>query len=196
MTRRMSQGILRPSLQIWLVCAILSSSHLATYLEESKLFQITVHVPDHRVEEFYVRFGEFISNTPDPDAPSKVDSRLVPGWVQADDALKIAEKLWAEVSLPGRSVLLHMARKAKSSTAFVSAENIAEDLEHPKGKSGIAGILGGVGKAIRRADLPMYSTRSGGSWHYIWDWDGDVYAMEPQVAELLRKAANGPARDR
>lgn len=160
------------------------------------MFQITVHVPDHRVEEFYIRFGEFISNTPNPDAPIEADSRLVPGWVEADDAFKTAEKFWGEVSLPGRSVLLYMARAATNSTAFISAEKIAEDLQHPKGKSGIAGILGGVGKAIRRANLPMYSTRSGGSWHYIWDWDGDVYAMEPKVAALLRKANDGPARDR
>ena len=89
-----------------------------------------------------------------------------------------------------------MAHQAERTTASISAKEIAAELQHPKGKSGIAGILGGVGKAIRRADLPMYSTRSGGSWHYIWDWDGDVYAMEPEVAALLRKAANGPNRDR
>jgi hypothetical protein len=160
------------------------------------LFQIAVHVPDHRVEEFYIRFGEFISNSPDPDAPTTVDSRLVPTWVQADGAIETAERLWAEVSGPGRSVLLYMARAAMDSTAFISAEKIANDMKHPKGKSGIAGILGGVGKAIRRAGLPMYSTRSGGSWHYIWDWDGDVYAMEPRVAALLREANFGPARDR
>lgn len=160
------------------------------------MFQITVHVPDHRVEEFYIRFGEFIANTPEPGAPSEVDSRLVPGWVEADDALEQAEKLWGEISLPGRSVLLYMAREATTSTAFIPAEKIARELKHPKGQSGIAGILGGVGKAIRRAGLPMYSTRSGGSWHYIWDWDGDVYAMEPKVAKLLRRASESPARDR
>lgn len=148
------------------------------------------------MEEFYIRFGEFISKTPNTASPTEINSRLVPGWVNADDAGKTAEKFWGEVSMPGRSVLLYMARAATSSTAFMSAEQVAEAVQHPKGKSGIAGILGGVGKAIRRADLPMYSTRSGGSWHYIWDWDGDVYAMEPKVAELLRRANNGPDRDR
>lgn len=159
------------------------------------MFQITVHVPDHRVEEFYIRFGEFLTSVPDPTAPLVSDSRLLPGWVEADDALKIAEKFWGELSMPGRSVLLYMARAAKHSTASLSAEKVARDVQLPNGKSGIAGILGGVGKAIRRANLPMYSTPSGGSWHYIWDWDGDVYTMEPKVSELLRKAANGPARD-
>lgn len=160
------------------------------------MFQITVHVPDHRVEEFYIRFGEFISDTPNLDAPISAGSRLIPGWIEAEDALDVAERLWGQTSLPGRTVLLYMARGAVESTAFISAEQIAEELKHPKGKAGIAGILGGVGKAIRRAGLPMYDTRSGGSWHYIWDWDGDVYAMEPEVARLLRKANDGPARDR
>ncbi|QJU56273.1 hypothetical protein SCB71_21255 (plasmid) [Herbiconiux sp. KACC 21604] len=160
------------------------------------MIQITVHVPDHRVKEFYARFGEFISETPDPHTPIEVDSRLLPAWVEADDALITAERFWKEVSLPGRSVLLCMARAAMKSTAFISAEDLAQALQHPKGKSGVAGILGGVGKAIRRADLPVYSTRSGGSWHYIWDWDGEVYAMEPKVAELLRMASNLPSRDR
>ena len=163
---------------------------------EVRSVEKTFRIPDHRVEEFYIRFGEFISNTPNPAAPIEIDSRPVPGWVEADDALKIAEKFWGEVSMPGRRVLLYMARAATNSTAFISAKKIAEEMQHPKGKSGIAGILGGVGKAIRRADLPMYSTPSGGIWHYIWDWDGDVYAMEPKVAELLRKANDGPARDR
>lgn len=147
------------------------------------------------MEEFYIRFGEFLTSMPDLSAPSVADSRLIPSWVEADDALKIAEKFWGELSMQGRSVLLYMARVAKYSTASLSAEKVARDLQHPNGKSGIAGILGGVGKAIRRANLPMYSTPSGGSWHYIWDWDGDVYTMEPKTAELLRKAANGPARD-
>lgn len=147
------------------------------------------------MEEFYIRFGEFLTNVPDLTAPLVADSRLLPGWVETDDALKIAEKFWGELSVPGRSVLLYMARAAKDSTASLSAEKVAKDVQHPKGKSGIAGILGGVGKAIRRANLPMYSTPFGGRWHYIWGWEGDVYTMEPKVAELLRKAANGPARD-
>ncbi|WP_190987853.1 hypothetical protein [Pseudarthrobacter sulfonivorans] len=53
----------------------------------------------------------------------------------------------------------------------------------------MAGILGGMGKAIRRAGLPMYTTPRGNSWHYIWDWDGERYSMTPEVARLLRAAS-------
>ncbi|WP_445996615.1 hypothetical protein ACUWEX_13800 [Okibacterium fritillariae] len=160
------------------------------------MHQITVHVPENRVEDFYIRFGEFLAGEPaDTSFPAVISSRQVPQWALSDEAQVVAERLWAQVSGPGRSVLIYLARQAKEATAFVSAEKIARDLNHPKGKSGIAGILGGVGKAIRRADLPVYSTHSGGQWHYLWDWDGDAYAMEPQVAQLLIKANNGPARD-
>ncbi len=68
-------------------------------------------------------------------------------------------------------------------------EEIAKAISHPKGASGVAGTLGGEGKAIRRAGLPMYTTPKGNSWHYIWDWDGQRYCMTPEVARLLRTAA-------
>jgi len=152
------------------------------------LIPITVHVPDHRVEEFYIRFGEFISNIRHPEDPLRLPSGTVPSWVQTDDAPKLAAKLWEEVSLPGHAVLNYLVRATKTETVHLRPEEIAEAMSHPKGKSGIAGILGGVGKAIRRASLPTYTTPNGDSWHYIWDWDGERYSMAPEVAEVLRLA--------
>jgi hypothetical protein len=172
----------------------MSASYLTTYLGCVLVISITVYVPDHRVEEFYVRFGEFISDTPNPEAPVRLKSGVIPRWAESDDAASIAAALWGEISLPGHSVLLHMIRGTDENTTYFRPEEIADALNHPKGKSGIAGILGGVGKAIRRAGLPMYSTSSGGTWHYIWNWDGDRYSMTPEVARLLRKASIGPSR--
>ena len=154
------------------------------------IIPITVHVPDHRVEEFYIHFGEFMSDTPDPDAPTNVASGTIPGWVQSDKALSIAASLLDEVSLPGRSVLMQMVRLTGDETKRFRAEEIADAIGHPMGKSVVAGTLGGVGKAIRRAGLPMYRTPRGNSWHYIWDWDGDSYSMTPEVAQVLRAAAH------
>lgn len=154
------------------------------------MIPITVHVPDHRVEEFYIRFGEFISDTPDPDAPTLLPSGMVPGWVQSDDASEIASALWEEISLPGHALLLHLIRATGDQTKHFRPEDIADAVSHPRGTSGIAGILGGVGKAIRRAKLPMYSTPRGTSWHYVWNWDGEHYSMTPEVAKLLRAASN------
>jgi hypothetical protein len=45
------------------------------------IIPVTVHVPDHRVEEFYIRFGEFMAAVPNPDAPSQLQSGIVPSWV-------------------------------------------------------------------------------------------------------------------
>ena len=91
-------------------------------------------------------------------------------------------------------MLLHMIRATENETTRLRPEDIANAADHPKGKSGIAGIFGGVGKAVRRAGLPMYSTPTGGKWHYVWDWDGEYYSMTPEVADLLRKASVGPTR--
>ncbi|WP_426940084.1 hypothetical protein [Pseudarthrobacter sp. S6] len=164
-------------------------THVATYLGVQMLIPITVHVPEHRVAEFQIRFGEFMANATDPDAPSLLPSGIVPSWVETDEAPAIAATLWEKISLPGHEVLLHLIRATGDETAHFLPEEIAKAISHPKGKSGVAGILGGVGKAIRRAGLPMYTTPRGNSWHYIWDWDGERYSMTPEVARLLRTAA-------
>lgn len=148
---------------------------------------ITVHVPEHRVEDFYVRFGEFIANVTDPEAPTRLPSGTVPSWIETDEAPAIAAKLWSEISFPGRRILHYLIGEAKEETVALLPEELATLTGYPK-KSGVAGVLGGIGKAIRRAGLPMYTTPRGTSWHYIWGWDGERYSMTPEVAQLLREA--------
>ncbi len=152
------------------------------------MFPITVHVPVHRVEEFYIRFGEFLSETPDLALPLQLPSGMVPGWVQSEEAATLAAALWAELSAPGRLVLEELIRNVDEETAHFTPAEVAGATEHTKGASGVAGVLGGVGKAIRRAGLPMYITPKGAAWHYIWGWDGERYSMTPEMARLLRTA--------
>lgn len=152
------------------------------------MIPITVHVPERRVEEFYIRFGEFVADVPAPELPVHLSSGTVPSWALGDEAAAMASNLWGEVSGPGHSVLTYLSRAARKETASFTPEQLAEDLGHPKGVSGIAGILGGVGKAIRRAGLPTYRTPRGAEWHYVWGWDGERYSMTPEVAALLRAA--------
>lgn len=158
------------------------------------IIPITVHVPEHRVEDFYIRFGEFIADVPNPDAPTLLPSGAVPSWVQTGDALAIAGTLWDEISMPGQVVLRYMARATGDETKHFLPQEIADAIQYPKGAAGVAGRLGGIGKAIRRAGLPVYTTPQGTRWHYIWGWDGERYSMTPEVARLLRKVAQPGAR--
>lgn len=153
------------------------------------LIPITVHVPEHRVAEFQIRFGEFIADVPDPDAPTLLPSGTVPAWVETDEAPAIAATLWDKISPQGQGVLLHLIRATGDETMHFLPKEIAKAISHPKGASGVAGTLGGVGKAIRRAGLPMYTNPKGKPWHYIWGYDGARYSMTPEVARLLRTAA-------
>lgn len=150
---------------------------------------ITVHVPEHRIDEFNVRFAEFILDVPDPGVPTRLPSGTVPSWVETAEASSIAANLWDEISLPGKGVLRPLIEKARYDTAYLFPKELADLSKYPKGASGVAGVLGGVGKAIRRAGVPLYTTPSGASWHYIWGWDGERYSMTPEVAGLLRAAA-------
>jgi hypothetical protein len=156
------------------------------------LVPITVHVPEHLVPRFYEQFGDLVSKKSATDAlpaPKKVAPHVYePAWVESEDAAELAWALWKELSLLGAQVLLYLAREVGEEPKHFTPEEIAVAMRHPKGPSGIAGVLGGVGKAIRRAGLPMYTSRLGGAWHFVWDWDGAVYTMTPAVARLLREA--------
>ncbi|TQJ34710.1 hypothetical protein [Arthrobacter sp. SLBN-122] len=154
------------------------------------LIPITVHVPEHRVQEFQIRFGEFIAEVPEPDAPTRLPSGTVPAWVETGEAPTIAATLWDKISLRGQEVLLHMIQGTGDQTMHFLPRDIAKAVSDPKGAPGVAGTLGGVGKAVRRAGLPLYVTPKGKNWHYIWDWDGVRYSMTPEVAALLRGAAD------
>lgn len=151
---------------------------------------ITVHVPDHRVEEFYIRFGDFTAATPNRDAPTRTASGLIPTWTESNEALSLAKALWQEVSGPGEFLLVLMTNEVEDETRYFTPDELATKFAHPKGKSAVAGVLGGIGKAIRRAGLPLYVMPSGQFWHYVWDWDGERYSMTPEVAKVLRTARN------
>lgn len=151
------------------------------------LIPITVHVPEHLVSKFYSDFGRFtieeVSN-----APKRLESgAFAPIWVGTPEASDLAAALWDKVSDPGRAVLLYLSRETGDEPRYFRPDEVAAATQNPKGASGLAGVLGGIGKAIRRAGLPMYTTPSGTPWHYVWDWDGEFYIMTPEVASLIKK---------
>lgn len=159
------------------------------------MIPITVHVPDHRVEEFYIHFGEFVADTPTPDRPAHLDSGTVPSWVLSEGADAIADRLWSALSGQGQILLNKLMIEAHDETVRLTPDELAALFGHPKGVARVAGVLGGVGKAIRRAGLPLYKTSSGNVWHYVWDWDGEQYSMTPEVAKVLRHARRREGRE-
>ncbi len=155
------------------------------------MIPITVHVPDHRVEDFYIRFGEFLVDTGERDSPTLLKSGLVPSWVLSDDADAIAARLWAALSGQGQ-ILLH--KLIINAGRRMTPQELAYAFGHPQGTAKVAGVLGGIGKAIRRADLPLYKTPSGDLWHYVWDWENDHYSMTPEVADVMGRARSREGR--
>ncbi|PPH95174.1 hypothetical protein C5C95_16925 [Rathayibacter sp. AY1B7] len=152
------------------------------------MIPVTVHVPPQRVEEFYIRFGEFIADTAEPDAPVRLPSGTVPAWVLGDDADELATRFWGMLSFEGRRLLDRMTENESGETQSWTPDELATRYGHPGGKSKVAGVLGGVGKAAGRAGLPRYRTPSGGPGYYIWDWEQQRYSMTPEVARILRAA--------
>jgi hypothetical protein len=153
------------------------------------LIEINVHVPDERVEEFYIRFGDFLSRKPVSVAtehePITVDGWTVPAWAGQDNAGELMRQLWAKISDPARDTLLVLATGAlDDAPRRFTPKEIAELTQHPKGVSGIAGVLGQVGHVINKVGLPKYAA-SNGPWHYLWDWDRHAYSMSPTVARLV-----------
>lgn len=152
---------------------------------------ITVHVPDDRVADFYVHFGEFLASeaTSEPEKPLVSAAGLtIPAWVHDDEAPVIAAQLWNALSDSVRGVfrvLIAGALEADTPRRFTPAD-LAEHAGVAHGGRGIAGMLGAAGNAIRKLGLPTYEIRKGDTWHCVWHWSHGLYSMDPEVAELLR----------
>lgn len=154
------------------------------------MIPVTVHVPKGRLQDFYVRFAEYLRETPETDDPTWLGDGFVPSWIVSDEADALALKLWGELTLTGNRILTYWSEKARHGETTFTSNDLVALTQNPKGKSGVAGVLGGVGKAIRRAGLPSYRTPNGNDWHYLWTWDGEHYWMSPEVANLLIKASH------
>ena len=153
------------------------------------MIAITVHVPERRVEEFYGRFGEFLTTPPGVTESSPHHVGNPPAWSQDPDAQERVKALWRRVSPLGRDVLRALAQGALAANpqSFTTQE-LADATQNIKGKQALTGVLGGVGNAIQRTGLPKYGTPVGNQWHYVWDWDGERYSMSPDMARLLLTA--------
>ncbi|WIB65609.1 hypothetical protein [Curtobacterium sp. MCBD17_040] len=155
--------------------------------------QVTVYVPDARMEEFYIRFGDFMGGGPSPSSegenpPARHQAGQPPAWTREQGAEERAAAFWHDVTDPGRDVLRVLIAGAEEEPPrhFLPADVVAA--VGAKSTQAIAGILGGVGQVVSGHDLPSYDYEPGRAWHFVWDWDPKkrLYSMAPEMAALLR----------
>lgn len=158
----------------------------------------TVLVHESDIPEFYRRLGENMAertNNSDSAAreqPTRRDTlgadRVAPDWVEESGAEHRAEVLWSSLSQNARntfSVLIDGAL-ADHPQRFTS-EELADAAGIANGPSGVAGVFGAAGRAIRKVGLPLYDNGQSSEWHYVWDWDGTRYWMLPLVAQVFQR---------
>lgn len=148
---------------------------------------ITVPVPDERVADFYQFFGAWLAGSAPAVATlgrqaGNQESDFAP-WGQTEEDLALAQVVWDKLSDRAKSMFELLMEEPGEK---LSGEVIAETLSIPNGKYGVAGVLAWPGRhshavgrflPVRYEDGPV-----GGSANY---W------IEPDVAELFRKAMGG-----
>lgn len=146
---------------------------------------ITVPVPDARVPEFYQSFGAWLAGSPSimaspvgqQSGASDVD---VPPWGSTDDDLGLAGVVWGKLSERAQAMFdLLMDNPGEK----MSGEDIAEALEIPNGKYGVAGVLAWPGRHSYAVSRPLpvrYEDGPVGASANYW--------IEPDVADLFKKA--------
>lgn len=142
---------------------------------------ITVPVPDERVPEFYQLFGAWLAGVPVPDAEEgqqvgNPEVEVAP-WGQTDDDLALARVIWGKLSQ--RAKAMFGVLMEEPSQKF-SGEFLAESLNIPNGKYGVAGVLAWPGRysyAVGRYLPVRYEDGAVGKSANYW--------MEPDVAALF-----------
>jgi hypothetical protein len=143
--------------------------------------EVTVLVPDEpeRVAEFYERHGRWLAGLETGDGSEANVAELV-DWTDSEDDLALARVVWAKFSPPAKALLELLMDPPDRK---FSGEDLAETLDIPNGKYGVAGVLAWPGRhshAVGRW-LPVRYEKGpvGGSASY---W------VTAEVASLFRKA--------
>lgn len=142
--------------------------------------EIKVLVDEARVAEFYEMFGRWLAGRPAEDLP---ETKPQLPWGSTDDDLALAQVVWEKLSDRAKALfgVLMDAPETK-----VSGEKLADDLEIPNGKYGVAGVLAWPGRhclAVGRQLPVKYADGAVGESANYW--------MTQEVAALFRKARDG-----
>ena len=149
------------------------------------MIDVTVKIPEDRVAEFYGLVGRWLAgelreNTVDgeglvPEAHPAPPSE----WATSEEDLALARLVWKKLS--PRAVAFFSALMAEPGRRM-SGEELADGLEIPNGKYGIAGVLAWPGRfcaAVNRTLPCRYEAGPAGTSASYW--------MEPEVAQLFAR---------
>lgn len=141
--------------------------------------EVTVLVPEDRVPAFYAMVGKWLAGEDLEEVPNQIR-----GWDPTDDEDEVLAKIvYDKLSARGKAMFDLLIDDPD--TRYSGLE-IADKLEIPNGKYGVAGVLAWPGRhcaAVGR-HLPI-------SYE-----DGEVgesakYWMDPEVADLFMRVRNG-----
>lgn len=111
------------------------------------LVDITLKCPADRVAEAYVNHASWLT---------KLNTRL-----EAElEAAPLHDRFWNDLSPLARDVFTYMTLNADHK---LDAEDIAEKLQVPHGRSGVAGVFAWPGRHAKKYGLP-----------YPWQWETDA----------------------
>jgi hypothetical protein len=153
---------------------------------------ITVPVPEDRVPEFYQFFGAWLAGAPSITA-SSLGQQVgnphveVAPWGQTDEDLALAQVVWEKLSERAKGMFELLMQSPGDK---ISGEEIAESLDIPNGKYGVAGVLAWPGRhsyavgrhlPVRYEDGPV-----GGSANYWIDkGTADLFSKAKDLHDLL-----------
>jgi len=158
------------------------------------MINVTVPVPDDRIDEFYTRFADFLTdNASRRGATSEVRTELHtigrgPDWLADPDAKERAARLWHDLTEPGCELLRALIAGVEGNTTRTYSPHDLVEATGAKSTQSLAGTFGGIGQVISTQQFPVYEYAPGRTWHFIWDWEPKkrLYSISPEMAAMLQ----------
>jgi hypothetical protein len=146
------------------------------------LTDVTVKIPEERVGEFYGLVGRWLAGdqleVEAPDMPAETPT----DWTHSDGDLALARVVWKKFSPRAQGLFSLLMDNASHR---MSAEDLALTLDIPHGISGVAGVL-----AWPARHCAAISKTVPWRWEEGPEGSGARYWVEPEVADLFKKARN------
>jgi hypothetical protein len=147
---------------------------------------ITVHIPDDRVSEFYLMLGSWLArDTGEPQAPSSAappgagsSGTALQDWTDSDSDLDLARTVWRKFSSRAKDAVLVLLDYPGEA---ITGQDLAP-------AAGFGGGAQGVAQALAQAAQEAAAAGRRTPWReQTLDLGGSTYWIEGQAAELFRR---------